>query len=124
MAKRTRRTAEQIELEEKGKMLLEEAEKFNFDDNYFFKNTLLNYQTQLKVIAQLKAEIEKGETLIEKEYVKGRKNICINPCITEYNKTVTAANNTALTLTKLLEIAKGKIEDDDSEDPLLKALDG
>lgn len=124
MAKRTRRTAEQIELEEKGKMLLEEAEKFNFDDNYFFKNTLLNYQTQLKVISQLKAEIEKGETLIEKEYVKGRKNICINPCITEYNKTVTAANNTALTLTKLLEIAKGKIEDDDSEDPLLKALDG
>ena len=122
MAKRKRRTAEQIELEEKGKKLLEEAESFNFEDNYFFKNTLLNYQTQLRIIAQLKEEIDKGETLIEKEYVKGRKNVCINPCITEYNKTVTAANQTALTLTKLLETAKGKIDDDGNDDPLMKAL--
>lgn len=123
MAKRKRRTAEQIELEEKGRKLLEEAESFNFEDNYFFKNTLLNYQTQLRIIAQLKEEIDKGETLIEKEYVKGRKNVCINPCITEYNKTVTAANQTALTLTKLLETAKGKIDDDGgTDDPLMKAL--
>ena len=33
MAKRKRRTAEQIELEEKGRKLLEEAESFAFEDN-------------------------------------------------------------------------------------------
>lgn len=126
MAKRNRRSREEIELEEKGKKILEAAKKFEFEDNYFFVSTFRRYQTQLKILSQLKAEIDNGETLIKKEYVKGRENLCINPCITEYNKTVTAANQTALTLVKLLETAKENSDsgDNDDTDPLEKLLGG
>ena len=40
---------------------------------------------------------------VTKEYVKNRKNIVINPAVTEYNKTASAANQTVQTLLKIVQ---------------------
>jgi hypothetical protein len=53
-------------------------------------------------LTRLQKEIQDGELLISKEYVKGRKNLVANPAITEYNKTSTAANQTVQTLIKII----------------------
>lgn len=82
--------------------ILEEAEEKGLNENYFFKTTFERYQTQLHIMSELKDSIDIEGPLVEKEYVKGRPNISINPAITEYNKTATAANQTVSTLIKIL----------------------
>ena len=49
--------------------------------------------------------IQESGTLVEKEYVKGRKNVYVNPAITAYNSTAAAADKTAQVLLKYIEIA-------------------
>ena len=58
---------------------------------------------QIKLLEQLKASITENGMTVEKEYVKGRVNIVINPAITEYNKTASAANQTVQTLIKIVQ---------------------
>ena len=41
--------------------------------------------------------------LVEKEYVKGRKNVYSNPAIDQYNKTSSAANNTVGMLVNIIK---------------------
>ena len=41
--------------------------------------------------------------VIEKEYVKGRPNVCTNPAIQDYNRTATAANSTVHTLIDIIK---------------------
>ena len=55
------------------------------------------------MLKKLKDAIEDEDTLITKEYVKGRENLCVNPAIPEYNKTANAANQTVTTLIKIIE---------------------
>lgn len=68
-----------------------------------YLTTLDRYKTQINIMEKLKISISQDGPTVTKEYVKGRKNIVINPAITEYNKTASAANNTAQTLIKIVQ---------------------
>lgn len=98
--------------------LLKLAKEGGAEQNFFFTTTFKRYQMQLETLDRLEEEIHNGELLVEKEYVKGRKNLVANPAIQEYNKTSTAANQTAQTLIKIIQtFADGSIMDpDDGED--------
>ena len=92
--------------------LLKLAKDGGAEQNYFFTTVFQRYQVQLATLDRLQQEIEDGDLLIEKEYVKGRKNLVANPAISEYNKTSTAANQTAQTLIKIIQtFADGPVMD-------------
>lgn len=82
--------------------IMQEAKRKGCSDSYFFQTTFERYQTQLEILRNLKKSIKENETLVTKEYVKGRECIVVNPAISEYNKCATAANGTVATLFKLL----------------------
>lgn len=82
--------------------LIRMAEEGGVEQNFFFTTTFNRYKVQLNTLTRLQRELDKGELLVEKEYVKGRKNLVANPAISEYNKTSTAANQTVQTLIKII----------------------
>lgn len=92
-----------LTLQEQADRLLEQAEQKGVSTNFFFRTTFKRYQVQIRMLAELEQAIGEYGTTVTKEYVKGRQNIVINPAITEYNKTTTAANNTVMTLTKIMQ---------------------
>ncbi len=87
--------------------ILEKAEDRGVQSNFFFRTTFKRYQVQMQTLTTLEQAIAENGATVTKEYVKGRQNIVINPAITEYNKTATAANNTVATLIKILESFDG-----------------
>lgn len=82
--------------------ILAKAEAKGLTTNFFFATTFQRYTVQMKILQDLQKEIDKEGPSVTKEYVKGRKNVYTNPAITEYNKTATAANNTVMTLIKIV----------------------
>ena len=103
---------EQIKiLRRQAKEILAQAEEKGVKTNYLFATTFDRYQMQLSILEKLAAEIEEIGVTVKKEYVKGRRNTYVNPAITEYNKTATAANGTASALINIItafEDEKGK----------------
>ena len=79
------------------------ASKAGADTNLFYVTTLDRYNTQMQIMEDLKKSIAADGMTVVKEYVKGRQNIVINPAVTEYNKTASAANNTVQTLIKIVQ---------------------
>lgn len=93
------------------------AAKAGAETNVFYLTTLDRYIMQINMLTQLKEIIRKEGTAIQKEYIKGRPNLTINPAISEFNKTATAANNTVMTLTKIVKnLDMNSIMDVDMED--------
>lgn len=90
-------------LQQQADSILEQAEKRGVSSNFFFRTTFKRYQVQMRILAELEAAIDEHGPTIEKEYVKGRPNICPNPAITDYNKTATAANGTVATLISIMK---------------------
>lgn len=101
MAKRKVNTKET--LQEQAEMILQLAEKKGVSTKYFFKTTFQRYQMQMEILGKLEEAIKENGPTVEKEYVKGRKNLVVNPAITEYNKTSTACNGTLSTLLNVLK---------------------
>lgn len=91
-----------LSLQEQAELILEEANERGVESNFFFITTFKRYQVQMRVLQELEKSINSEGPTVEKEYVKGRKNIYTNPAISEYNKTATAANSTVQTLIKIL----------------------
>ena len=118
-AKKPVKTEREIQAE----AILQMAKETGVQTNYFFVTTFERYQTQIYILDDLKKRIEESDTLVTKEYVKGRENVYTNPAITEYNKTTDSANKT---VSCLLKIIKGFKEEDKAEieDPLLKIING
>ena len=108
-------------LEEQAKEILKKAEEKGLTSNFFFATTFERYQTQIDTLSRLKKAIKEHGTTVTKEYVKGRENLTVNPAISEYNKTATAANGTVTTLIKILESFAG---DNETKDALTEFLDG
>ena len=52
--------------------------------------------------AEMVKIMNEEDLLITKEYVRGSKNQYINPAVSEYNKTCTAANGTVQSLLKII----------------------
>lgn len=109
-----------LTLQQKADKILKEAEKKGLERDFYFTTTFKRYQVQMDVLDKLEKMIEEEGPTVEKEYVKGRKNIYVNPAITEYNKTATAANGTVQTLLKIVQTHNASSEG--SENPLAEFL--
>ena len=92
-----------LSLQEQANAILEKAQEKGISANFFFQTTFKRYQVQLHIMDELEKAINAEGAMVEKEYVKGRKNLYTNPAIQEYNRTTSAANNTVLTLIKIVE---------------------
>lgn len=102
------------------------AEESGVQSNYLFVTTFDRYQVQLSILDQLEKALNdmNGETTVEKEYIKGRKNIVINPVFTEYNKTVDSTNKTVSTLMRIIKNFDVGAADTEEEDKLMAAIRG
>lgn len=88
--------------------IIARAKAKGLEGNFFFVTTLKRYQVQIETLETLEAAIKEHGMTVTKEYVKGRENLCVNPAITEYNRTSTAANNTVATLIKIIDSFEGE----------------
>lgn len=104
-----------LSLQEQANKILEQAQERGVSSNFFFTTTLKRYQVQMSALAALEKAIGEYGTIVTKEYVKGRQNVVVNPAITEYNKTATAANGTVSTL---INIVKSFADDAGADDVL------
>ena len=114
-----------MSLKEQAEEILRIASEHGVEQNFFFITTFQRYQVQLNTLTKLQAELDKGELLVSKEYVKGRKNLVANPAIGEYNKTSTAANQTVTTLMKIIHSMRPVADtktDDENNDPFINFL--
>ena len=112
-----------LSLEQQAKEIVKLAESAGVQTNYFFLTTFERYQTQIAILADLKKRIDESDTLVTKEYVKGRENVYTNPAITEYNKTTDSANKTVACLIKIIKGFKGEGNSEDI-DPLVSIING
>lgn len=110
-------------LEEKANQIIAAAEEKGLQSNFFFLTTFQRYLTQISVLEKLEKMVEEEETLVTKEYVKGRKNVYSNPAITEYNKTTDSANKTIACLLKIVR-SFSESEPSKPNDPLMDAING
>ena len=110
-------------LDEQAKEIIRIAEEAGVQTNYFFLTTFRRYQTQISVLNKLEEIIAETDTLVTKEYVKGRENLYTNPAITEYNRTTDSANKTVSTLIRIINGFRQEDEERE-EDPLLKIING
>jgi hypothetical protein len=118
-----RRTSKPKTLAQQANEILKMAESAGLQENYFFKTTFQRYQVQIGILAELQKTIESSDTLVEKEYVKGRGNLYTNPAITEFNRTTDSANKTVTTLIKILKGFKSS-ESSNEQDALLAIING
>lgn len=98
-----RAASKESELNKAAAELIRMAEEGGVEQNYFFTTTFARYKMQLGMLDRLKNEIDGGTVLIKKTYVKGNDNLVPNPALTEYNKTSLAANQTVVTLMKIIK---------------------
>lgn len=100
-------------LQEQAEEILARAEQKGLETDFFFKTTFKRYQVQMQILAGLEKEIKEEGATVSKEYVKGRKNLYINPAVSAYNATATAANQTVATLIRIVEgLSNGEDETD------------
>lgn len=102
--------------------ILDIAEQFNCEDNYFFTSTLKRYCVQNGILEKLQAIIAEGGALVKKEYVKGRENLYTHPAIMDYNRTADSANKTVAILLRVIKTFGNKKETE--PDPLLELISG
>ena len=110
------------EWEKQAQEILRMAESTGLQENFLFKTTFDRYLTQVKILADLKSTIDKTETLVTKQYVKGRANLYANPAIREFTHLTDSANKTVQTLIKIINGFKATEENDDDE--LLSIING
>ena len=110
-------------LNEQAQEIIKIAEESGVQSNYFFLTTFERYQFQLNMLSQLKEQAQKEGLTVEKEYVKGRKNLYESPILKSYNSTTDSANKTVSTLMKIIKNYNVS-ETTEEEDPLLKIING
>lgn len=109
-------------LDDRVKQILKEAEKKGLLNNLLFEELLNDFVYQKNILERLKKELDASETLLAKEYVKGKPSLVVNNCISAYNATSNAMCNTVGAMAKLIKSFEG--EGGSSSDPLAKALGG
>jgi len=113
-----------ISLRDQAQRIKEIAEKSGVQSNFLFATTFDRYLTQLEILENLKESIQAEGLLVEKEYVKNRKNLYSNPAVSEYNRTVDSANKTVSTLMRIIRNFNVSEDEETEDDPLMKALRG
>lgn len=113
-----------MSLNEQALEIIRIAEESGVRSNFFFVTTFKRYQVQLNILTDLERALKDEGTLVQKEYVKGRKNLYANPAIAEYNRTADSANKTVSTLMKIIREFGNEDGDGDGGDDLLKYING
>ena len=116
--------AKKLNLNEQAEEILQKAEAFGVDKNFFFITTFRRYMVQLKILNELETAIKNDGVLVTKEYVKGRKNVYSHPAIQDFNRTTDSANKTVSTLMKIISRFSGDDDSGADEDPLLQLING
>lgn len=101
-------------LQEQAEEILARAEQKGVQTDFFFKTTFKRYQVQMQILADLEKQIKSEGATVNKEYVKGRKNLYINPAISAYNSTATAANSTVVALINIID----RLSDKEDAEPV------
>ena len=109
---------------EQAEEILQKAEAFGVDKNFFFITTFKRYQVQLNILTELEKTIKEEGALVTKEYVKNRKNLYTNPAISDYNRTTDSANKTVSTLMRILRNFGVDDAGEQDADPLMKIING
>lgn len=112
--------AKRLSLKQQANLILKKAEERGVSQNYFFRTTFERYRVQLKILDSLEKAMAEHGTMVDKEYVKGRKNLTTNPAIADYNRTATAANSTVSTL---IGIIKSFSDEDEEKSKLTEFMD-
>lgn len=112
-----------MSLSEQAKEIIKIAEESGVQSNFFFLTTFKRYQVQLNILAELENTMKEEGMLVQKEYVKGRKNLYSNPAVAEFNKTTDSANKTVATLMRIIRNFN-VAESTEEEDPLMKIING
>ena len=111
-------------LNQQAQEIIRIAEESGVQSNFFFLTTFKRYQVQLNILNELEKTFKEEGMLVEKEYVKGRKNLYSSPAVTEYNKTTDSANKTVATLMKIIKSFNVEEQTEADEDPLMKIING
>lgn len=102
----------QLDLNAQAKEILERAQAKGAENSFMFITTFRRYKEQLDHLVELEKVIKEEGMMVEKEYVKGRRNIYMNPAISAYNSTAQAADKTAQLLIRYIV---NPLKDDDEE---------
>ena len=112
-----------LSLNEQAQEIIRIAEESGVQSNFFFITTFKRYQVQLNLLNDLEKKIKEDGTTVNKEYVKGRKNVYSNPALKDYNTTTDSANRTVSTLMKIIKNYNVSDTPED-DDPLMKIING
>lgn len=112
--KKGKKTVLKIDLNEQAKEILEKAQEKGVEHSFLFITTFQRYKEQIAHLVDLEKIIKEEGMLVEKEYVKGRKNLYMNPAINAYNSTAGAADKTAQLLIRYI-VAPLKDTDGDGD---------
>lgn len=116
--------AKKLNLNEQAEEILQKAEAFGVDKNFFFITTFRRYMVQLKILTELESAIKNDGVLVIKEYVKNRKNVYSHPAIQDFNRTTDSANKTVSTLMKIISKFSSDENSESDTDPLLQLING
>jgi hypothetical protein len=92
--------------------LLKFGKIFEVDKDEDFKAAAMTYAEEVALIATMRTQLENDGMTVEKEYVKGRQNVCIHPLVQEIPKHVDCANRTLGILGDII-VKRGKKKPDE-----------
>jgi len=99
------------------------AEENGVQGNFLFATTFDRYLFLIDTLEELKEKIKEEGLTVEKEYVRGEKNVYSSPSVKSYNSTCDLANKTVQTLMKVIQ--NFNVEESKKElDPLMKMING
>lgn len=104
------------ELEAQAREILKKAKEMGIEHNFMFVTTFERYQEHIAHLEELQKAIEGEGMIVTKEYVKGRANIYVNPAVSAYNQTASAADKTAQLLLKYIVVPPSGNEPGDEFD--------
>lgn len=116
------KTKSTTDMEKQAQEILKVAESYDVQGNFFFVTTFKRYLEQIDILKALEEARREHGAMVTKEYVKGRQNLTLNPAVSEYNKTSTAANNTVGMLLKIIDGMKDN--DGDAAKELMAFING
>lgn len=109
-------------LEKRIQQLKKEAEAKGLLNNLLYQELLDDFYYQTKLMQRLRAEIDGGELVTEKTYIKNNPNISPNKLIATYNATSNARVNTVSAIAKVIKNFNEENKED--ADPLLAIING
>lgn len=101
-------------LVKQAKEIIKKAEKVGIDTDPIFCTTYHLLLTEIEMLEGLEKSFREEGVTVEKEYVKGRKNLYISPSVDKYAKVSDSALKKIVALDKML--SKYVIPDDDDFD--------